>query len=546
MSQKPSQNAFDQRLRDLEQQCFELKQSNRALNALLNAAEESAILGDTHKAVVLACNTKAAERVGMSVDELVGLSMYDYLPADLAESRKQQGDQVVRSGKPIHFQDAREGRTYDNTINPVFDEEGRVVALAIYARDITNVLQLREDLHESEKKFGTLAEQLPNMIFINSAGRVTYVNPSCETTMGYRRDEFYASDFDFRCLIAPGYRERVENNFRAHARGENVEAYECGLVTKDGRRLDVILSTRLVDFEHEQSILGIMTDITDRKRIHNALQESERRYRQLIELGPDAIVVLQGDRYEMVNSAFTKIFGYTQKDVQAGLNFFDLVQPSDRQGVLKRYEDQLKGKPMPKIYRINLVAKDGQVIACETSAVLIDYKGQPAVLCIIRDIRERQRTRKTLEKKEAEIRAKAKSLEEMNTALRVLLKEKDVNKTELEEKVLANVRELALPYLERIRQASSGKDRLAYVDILESTLKEIVSPFPRKLSSQYLALTPKEIQVADLVKAGKTTKEIAGLMNLSSKTVEFHREKIRKKLGIKNTKVNLRTHLLYM
>jgi PAS domain S-box-containing protein len=162
------------------------------------------------------------------------------------------------------------------------------------------------------------------------------------------------------------------------------------------------------------------------------------------------------------------------------------------------------------------------------------------------EIEERKQIEKELRKREAELEIKTNELEEVNTALKVLLKRRDDDREELEERIQLNVKELVLPYLERLRKAGLVAEQSAYLNILESNLNEIVAPFLRKLTAKSLKLTPTEIQVASLVKEGKTTKDIAELLNLSSRTVEFHRNNIRKKLGLNKSKVNLRSHLLSM
>jgi PAS domain S-box-containing protein len=160
------------------------------------------------------------------------------------------------------------------------------------------------------------------------------------------------------------------------------------------------------------------------------------------------------------------------------------------------------------------------------------------------EIKERKLAERSLKKSEKTLKVKAKNLEEANTALRVLLKHRQEDKTELEEKVVSNVKELAEPYLKKIQRTRLTERQNSYLSILESNLKEIVSPFSRSLFAKFMNLTHSEIQIANLVKHGTTTKQISEMLDLSTNTVEFHRRNIREKIGIKNTKANLRSYLL--
>jgi len=160
------------------------------------------------------------------------------------------------------------------------------------------------------------------------------------------------------------------------------------------------------------------------------------------------------------------------------------------------------------------------------------------------EIEERKRAEKALRKREKELEAQSLHLEEVNTALKILLKQREDDKKELGENVLSNVKELISPYIDRLNKSRLSTHQKTLVNIMESNLKNIISPFISKLSSKYFNFTPMEIKVANLVKEGRTNKEIADLLCLSKNTILFHRHNIRSKLRLINKKINLRSHLL--
>jgi PAS domain S-box-containing protein len=163
---------------------------------------------------------------------------------------------------------------------------------------------------------------------------------------------------------------------------------------------------------------------------------------------------------------------------------------------------------------------------------------------VVRDITKRKETEYSLIQSRKELSIQAAELMEANAALKVLLKQRENDKVELEENISANFKTLVVPYMEKLKNANLKPESSEYISILESNLNKIISAFSQKLSSKYFGFTPKEIQVANLLKEGWQSKDIAEMFNLSFETVNCHRQNIRKKLGIQNKKTNLRSYLL--
>ena len=159
------------------------------------------------------------------------------------------------------------------------------------------------------------------------------------------------------------------------------------------------------------------------------------------------------------------------------------------------------------------------------------------------EIEKRKKVAVALRKKTEELKMQSETLAEANTALKVMLKQRDEDRQELEERVLVNINELVRPHLSRLGYKNLDRRAKGLLRVIESNIEDIVSPMAHRLSLQMARLSPSESQVANLIRQGKTTKEIAQLMGLATSTIDFHRHNIRRKLGLKHKNVNLRTYL---
>ena len=351
---------------------------------------------------------------------------------------------------------------------------------------------------------------------------------------------------------------------------------------KDGSPVFVLLSANLVYNEKGEPIctMDSFVDITERKQMEDELRIKDCAIASSV----DGIAIgdLNGT-ITYVNRAFLDMWGGKHPDEVIGRSAVSFAKFNDQATEIinhlfkkgswigeltgKRKDESLldlqlsasmvrnnNGDPICLLCSFRDITKAKQAEqALETAYADLEGRVQRRTKELVaankklrKEIEERKQAEKLLRRAEKSLLGKSQNLEETNTALTVLLKRREKDKEDIEEQMLSNIKNLVMPYLEKLSSTGLNQKQKDYLSILKRNLNDSVKPFIKTLNSAYLGLSPTQIQVADLVKEGKTTKEISELLNISDRGVEFHRNTIRNKLGLKNKKINLRSYLMQM
>lgn len=292
----------------------------------------------------------------------------------------------------------------------------------------------------------------------------------------------------------------------------------------------------------------LQREITERRQAEQALQKSETMLRAIFDQTFQFIGVLRLDgSVVQVNKTAMDFVGTNEAEIN-GKPFWNtpwwthsrheqerLKRGIERaaQGDLVRYETTNAG-PNGRTVHMDISIKP--VRNAEGRIVLLISEG--------RDITDLKLAMGDLQTRETELKVQSRSLEEANIALKVLLKQMEEKKRNDQENVLSNLKQLVLPYIERLKRSRLNEEEQAIINTLESNLTNITSPLIQRLSSPSLGLTPMEIRIAHLVREGLTNKEIGEMLGISLNTVSSHRHKVRSKLGLRNKGSNLRSYLM--
>lgn len=322
-----------------------------------------------------------------------------------------------------------------------------------------------------------------------------------------------------------------------------IHSSETG-VCADGRIYNVIAVPVKDESGKIKYVVETVEDITERKKIEEVLRQSEEKFRLSFENAKDAIfwgdtetglIIKCNEAAEaLIEKKREEIIGYPQTM---------LHPPQKSKYYSEMFKEHIAHKGAIDV-EAEVITKSGKIKPVHITAALTLIGGRQIIQGVFRDITDRKQAEKVLKESEQRQRMQAHELSESNTALKVLLKQRENDRKEFEENILSNIKHLILPYIGKLKKNRETAQGLSYLNILESNLNEIISPFSAKLSARYLGFTPKEIQIANLIKDGKQDKDIMEILNISKDTAKTHRQNIRKKLGIYGKRTNLRTHLM--
>lgn len=376
---------------------------------------------------------------------------------------------------------------------------------------------------------------------VDLQAKTLFVSPSVERVLGYQPRELIGTNpLDF---VHPDDLDHAVEAIEAVKQSGGT--FATGAIRarhKDGswRTMEAVLQN-LVDDADIRGIVMNYRDITDRHRSEQQLRLLEERYEKAFRNSPDSITLsdLETGRFIEVNEGFEKITGYHRADV-VNKTSFQLGIWKDPE-VRKHLTDVLRREGRVRDMFIEIIVRGGGVRSCLVSAELIQLEGRASILGVTRDITDRVMADEKLRQTTEQLRREHQELLHKNIALNEVLEHIDVEKEQYRHEICASIDNLLRPTLRKLQQ--DGRLGRREVDVLVQGLDEITGKYIDDFRNNVSKLTPRELDILDMIKTGRSSKQIADALGLSSQTVHKHRQSIRRKLQLDHREINLAAYL---
>jgi PAS domain S-box-containing protein len=524
-----------------------IKEIEPHLSEILNSIEDGVSVLDKNGYFVFV-NHVIEKRTGISSDKIVGRHYLDLVHPDGREKARDDFERTLSGEKistyeVVYIDETGREVTVEIHAKPLY-KKGSVSGMVAISRNITDRKMTEAALIKREKEYQTLVHNANSAIIrIDTDRRITFLNEFAVRLFGFTNEEIIGKNVIG--TIVPGIDSYGRDQaFKMKDIVRHPERYwstEHQNICKDGRRLWMSWSHKAFFDEHQNihEILCVGNDVTARKMAEEAKRRSEIRLMTAVESLPfDFYIIDENGCFVMQNSTCRKHWGsLVGKKIEdldidkKDKKLWDKIRRKVSQG--DAFEDEITfrtGGRSGVYYNVTQPIIEGGMIS--------------GVLGINIDITALKETEKALKERESELEINADNLAEINIALEVLLKKKAEDKIEFEDRILHNIKELLNPYVNKMKKTRLNDRQKALLSILEVNVNELISPFSRRLTLKFLKLTPTEVQIANLIKNGKTSQQIALLMGSSRRTIDTHRKNIRKKMSLHGKKGNLRSHLL--
>ena len=379
---------------------------------------------------------------------------------------------------------------------------------------------------------------------IDERGYLNFMNKALMERRGIQREQY--RHLHYLNLIDPTYHVQAKKNFERVMRGENGIPLELRFTDPGGRSRVVEVHSRPVrEGGRVVGLLGISRDITARKQAEEQLWVNQEQLRLALRAGRQGYFDWEVARDRIYYSEqYLELLEYGRDELEPSIRSWKKrIHPQDKTAVLRTLQEHLDGRTLryEATYRMRVKSGAWRWFRGHGEVVTRDAEGRPLrMMGTIADVTTYREFEEELERR---VEERTVELVEVNSALKVLLRQREQDKTDAEETMAANLKFMVLPYLNKLKQSGLDIRQKEWVSLIEENLTKVSSPFVRKLSAHYATLTPKEIQVAERIRSGKSSKEIAEMMGISVRTVDVLRYSVRKKLGLNRKKANLQSRL---
>jgi PAS domain S-box-containing protein len=386
--------------------------------------------------------------------------------------------------------------------------------------------------------FQTLVKNVFGVIMVTATdGTVQYVTPSVKRVLGYDPlDLFGKKAHDY--VHPENLKQSKEITKKVTSDGKGSDPFDVRMRHWDG----TFRICQTVIQKISNGLAFSYHDVTAQRRAEEALRRSEERYRKAFRCSPDSITIseLATGRYIEVNEGFVRMTGYTHDEV-IGRTSVDVgiwKNPEDRAGVVKI----LKRDGSARDYETDFVTKDGEVLRCMVSSEWFELDNQRCAVMIARDVTEQKQYEEQLRRTSHDLERERHELTEKNIALKQILDHIEQEKSEFRKEISARIETLLKPMIAKLKN-NGGHLTKKDISQLETSLNGIVGADVDRFKENLTKLTPRELDICELIKKGYSSKEIAAFLSVSVQTVHKHRQLIRRKLQLNNQDVNLAAYL---